>query len=98
MFGGQEIWKGIKDKEIEATYERLMSPLDNLFEMSLFFIVIQIRVVKDMDCSNKFGSKHMRTRGNFTFRHKEIYLMSRGHRHGMDKHALGCASSSNCFN
>jgi hypothetical protein len=29
-------------------YKRFMSPLDNLSEMSLFFIDVQIRVVEDM--------------------------------------------------
>jgi hypothetical protein len=48
LFGGQEIWKGIKDKDIEVMYERLVSPLDNLSKMSLFFIVVHIRVVEDM--------------------------------------------------
>jgi len=40
LFKGQEIREGIKDKEIKATYERLMSPSNNLFEMSLFFVVV----------------------------------------------------------
>jgi len=52
LFEGQEIWKGIRDEEIEVTYERLMSPLDNLSKMSLFFIVVQIKVVEDMVCED----------------------------------------------
>ncbi len=40
LFGGQDIHEGIKDEEIKATYERLMSPSDNLSEMSLFFIAV----------------------------------------------------------
>jgi hypothetical protein len=38
LFGGQKIWENIKDEEIKATYERLMSPSNNLSEMSLFFV------------------------------------------------------------
>jgi hypothetical protein len=34
LFGGQEIRKAIKDEKKKATYERLMSPSDNLSEMS----------------------------------------------------------------
>jgi hypothetical protein len=45
MFGGQEIQKGICDKDIEATYQRLMSPLNNMSKMSLFFFVIHIRAI-----------------------------------------------------
>jgi hypothetical protein len=37
MFGGQEIQEGIKDEEIKATYEKLMSPSSNLSKMSLIF-------------------------------------------------------------
>jgi hypothetical protein len=37
LFEGQEIWKGIHDEDIKVVYERFMSPLDNLSEMSLFF-------------------------------------------------------------
>ncbi len=40
MFKGQEIWEGIKDENIEAMYQRLMSSSDNLFEMSSFFAVV----------------------------------------------------------
>jgi hypothetical protein len=50
LFGGQEIQKGIGDEDIEDVYQRLMSPSDNLSEMSLFFIVIQIKAVEDMVC------------------------------------------------
>jgi hypothetical protein len=48
LFGGQEIRKGIHDEDIKDVYQRLMSPLDNLSEMSLFFIAIQIKAVEDM--------------------------------------------------
>ncbi len=48
LFEGQEIQEGICDEDIEVVYKRLMSPLDNLSEMSLFFIDVQIRVVEDM--------------------------------------------------
>jgi hypothetical protein len=62
LFGVQEIWKAIRGEEIEVAYERLMSPLDNMFKMSLFFVVVQIRVIEAMVCedigsSKKFGSK-----------------------------------------
>jgi hypothetical protein len=40
MFGGQEIWGGIFDEDIEGAYQRLMSPSDNLSKMSLFFVVV----------------------------------------------------------
>jgi hypothetical protein len=33
LFGGQKIQEGIKDEEIEATYERPMSSPNILFEM-----------------------------------------------------------------
>jgi len=52
MFGGQEIQEGIKDEEIKAMYEKLMSPSDNLSKMSLFFAIVHIRVVKDMVCKD----------------------------------------------
>jgi hypothetical protein len=48
LFGGQKIQEGIKDKDIKDTYEKFMSPLDNMLKMSLFFVNVQIRVVKDM--------------------------------------------------
>ncbi len=48
MFGGQEIWGGIFDEDIEGAYQRLMSPSDNLSKMSLFFVVVQIRAIEDM--------------------------------------------------
>jgi hypothetical protein len=48
LFGGQEIWEGIREEDIEVVYERLMSPSGNLSKMSLFFTTIQIRLVKDM--------------------------------------------------
>jgi hypothetical protein len=48
LFGGQEIYEGIKDEEIKATYERVMSPLDNLSEVSLFFTIVQIKVIEGM--------------------------------------------------
>jgi hypothetical protein len=35
--GDKKIQEGIKDKDVEDMYERLMSPLNNLFKMSLFF-------------------------------------------------------------
>jgi len=40
LFSGQEIQEGIREEDIKATYERLMSPSDNMSEMSLFFIVV----------------------------------------------------------
>jgi hypothetical protein len=43
MFGGQEIQEGICDEDIEATYQKFMSPSNNLSEMLLLFIVVQIR-------------------------------------------------------
>jgi hypothetical protein len=52
MFGGQEIQEGIKDEEIKAMYERLMSPSDNLSKMSLFFAIVHIRVGEDMVCKD----------------------------------------------
>jgi hypothetical protein len=48
MFKGQEIWEGIWDEDIEATYQRFMSPSDNLFEMSSFFTIVHIRAIEDM--------------------------------------------------
>jgi hypothetical protein len=48
MFRGQEIWEGITDKDIEAMYQRLMSPSDNMFEMSSFFTIVHIRAIEDM--------------------------------------------------
>jgi hypothetical protein len=51
MFRGQEIWEGIRNKYIEVTYQRLMSPLDNLSKMSLFFVV-QIKAIEDMVCED----------------------------------------------
>jgi hypothetical protein len=45
LFRGQEIHKDIKEEDIEVTYERLMPPLDNLSEMSFFFVVVQISAV-----------------------------------------------------
>jgi DNA-binding MltR family transcriptional regulator len=50
--GDKKIQEGIKDKDIEDMYERLMSPLNNLFKMSLFFAIVQIGVVKDMVCKD----------------------------------------------
>jgi hypothetical protein len=49
-----------------------MSPLDNLFEMSLFFTIVHIRVVEDMVRKNialfqKIGSKQMKIKGKFHF-------------------------------
>ncbi len=38
LFGGQKIREGIKDKEIEDIYERLMSPSDDSFE--IFFLLL----------------------------------------------------------
>jgi hypothetical protein len=49
-FRGQEIQEDIRDEKIEVAYKRLMSPLDNMFKMSLFFIAIHIKVVEDMVC------------------------------------------------
>ncbi len=43
LFGGQDIHEGIKDEEIKATYERLMSPSDNLSEMSFFLLLYKLR-------------------------------------------------------
>ncbi len=48
LFGGQEISKGILDEDIKDVYQRFMSPSNNLSEMSLFFIVIQIKAIEDM--------------------------------------------------
>jgi hypothetical protein len=48
LFEGQEIQEGIRDEEIEVAYERLMSPLNNIFEMLIFFTIVHIRVVEDM--------------------------------------------------
>ncbi len=48
MFGGQKIWEGNSDQEIEVAYERLMSPSDNLFEMFFFFAYVQITAIEDM--------------------------------------------------
>jgi hypothetical protein len=38
----------IRDEDIKVVYQKLMSPSNNLFEMSLFFFVIQIRTIEDM--------------------------------------------------
>jgi hypothetical protein len=48
MFGGQEIQKGICDKDTEVVYQKLMSPSNNMSKMSLFFFVIHIKVIEDM--------------------------------------------------
>jgi hypothetical protein len=48
FFGGQEIQEGIRDEDIKVAYQKLMSPSNNLFEMSLFFITKKIRAIKDM--------------------------------------------------
>jgi hypothetical protein len=48
VFGGQKIWEGNSDQEIEVAYERLMSPSDNLFEMFFFFAYVQITAIEDM--------------------------------------------------
>jgi hypothetical protein len=48
LFEGQEIREGICDEDIKVVYKRFMSPLDNLSEMSLFFVDVQIRVVEAM--------------------------------------------------
>jgi hypothetical protein len=34
LFGSTKIWQGNNNEKIHATYERLMSVLDSLFEMS----------------------------------------------------------------
>jgi hypothetical protein len=52
LFKGQEIQEGIRNKEVEAMFERFMSPSNNLSKMSLFFVVVQIRVVNNMGCEN----------------------------------------------
>ncbi len=52
LFKGQEIWEGIHDEDIEVAYQRLMSPSNNLTEMSLFFFDVQIKVIKDMVCED----------------------------------------------
>jgi DNA-binding MltR family transcriptional regulator len=50
--GDKKIQEGIKEKDIEDTYERLMSPSNNLLKMSLFFAIVQIGVIKDMVCKD----------------------------------------------
>jgi hypothetical protein len=72
MFKGQEIQKGIRDKDIKAAYQRFMSPSNNLSNISLFFFVVHIRAIKDMvceilHCSKKFWSKHMRNKRKLHF-------------------------------
>jgi hypothetical protein len=49
LFGGQKIQEGSKDEKIKVMNERFMLTLvNNLFKMLLFFAFVQIRVVKDM--------------------------------------------------
>jgi hypothetical protein len=52
LFRGQEIWEGIRNEDIEASYERFMLPSNNISKMSLFFVVVHIRVVEDMVCKD----------------------------------------------
>jgi len=42
MFGGQEIWGGICDEDIEGAYQKLMSPSDNLSKMSFFLLLYRL--------------------------------------------------------
>ncbi len=52
LFGGTKFRQGNNNEKIETTYKRLMSALDNLSEMSLFFTSIQIKAIKDMVCED----------------------------------------------
>jgi len=48
LFGGTKFWQGNNNEKIKTTYEKLMSTLDNLFEISFLFASIQIRAIEDM--------------------------------------------------
>jgi hypothetical protein len=48
LFGDTYIRQGNNNEKIKATYERLMSTLDSISEMSQFFTSIQIRAIKNM--------------------------------------------------
>ncbi len=39
MFGGQEIREGICDEDVKVVYQRFMSPLNNLSEISFFLLL-----------------------------------------------------------
>jgi hypothetical protein len=80
LFGGQEIQGGIRDEEIEAMYQRLMSPSNSAWRYCIV--------------PRNLGTNKSQTRGSFTSRHKEISSTLWGHKHGMDKCALVVFSSS----
>ncbi len=49
LFRGQEIQEDIKEEAIEVVYERLMSPLDNLFRNVIIFCCCK-------NCSIRYGA------------------------------------------
>ncbi len=48
LFGDTKTQQGNNNKKIKVAYEKLMSTLDNLFEMSFFFALVQIKAIEDM--------------------------------------------------
>lgn len=48
LFGDFEIWHGGSDEKIEYAYKKLMSPMDTLLKMSLYFASVKMHALENM--------------------------------------------------